>query len=375
MNVLIVTDFPVWKKDTRVYTKPAFSTIIQRYGDNLGKISVACPVIEDGKLPEFCVDITAIVVKTVAVGTVPALLHKRNPELNEEIQACDIVVGRFGGFVSLYCFYLARKKQKPLFAEVMSCTWDAFWNHGILGKVIAPYMFLATKKAIKKADYALYVTEKFLQNRYPCDANSIGVSNVVFPDIEEKTVKIRKEKILNTDKENIVLMTCAAVNVQYKGQQYVIEAIPKLNRLGIKVKYYCVGQGSAEYLKNVARKYNVEDQVVFTGTIEHDKIFELLDECDIYVQPSLQEGLPRSLIEAMSRGCPCIGAKTGGIPELLPEECVFKRKSAEEISQKIELLLEAGLDGYVDKSFEKAKEFQKNILDEKRNSYFNRVKI
>ena len=59
-------------------------------------------------------------------------------------------------------------------------------------------------------------------------------------------------------------------------------------------------------------------------------MFELLDECDIYLQPSLQEGLPRSVIEAMSRGCACIGAATAGIPELLESEYVVKRKSVQE---------------------------------------------
>ena len=50
------------------------------------------------------------------------------------------------------------------------------------------------------------------------------------------------------------------------------------------------------------------------------------DKIDIYIQPSDQEGLPRSLIEAMSRACPAVGSTTAGIPELLDSEFVFKRK-------------------------------------------------
>ena len=43
------------------------------------------------------------------------------------------------------------------------------------------------------------------------------------------------------------------------------------------------------------------------GGVPHNKIFQLLDDIDLYIQPSLQEGLPRSVVEAMSRACPIIG--------------------------------------------------------------------
>ena len=169
-------------------------------------------------------------------------------------------------------------------------------------------------------------------------------------------------------------MTCAAIDVRYKGQQFVIKSIPTLNKKGIRVNYYCVGQGSESYLRKVAKKCGVQDQVHFTGSVTHDEIFDLLDECDIYLQPSLQEGLPRALVEAMSRGCPSIGAKTGGIPELLPEECIIPKKSVSGISETIVKMVEEGLDKYSDNSFNRAENFQKTKLDKRRNNYFEYIK-
>ena len=79
-------------------------------------------------------------------------------------------------------------------------------------------------------------------------------------------------------------------------------------------------------LKVRLKKYGVEDDVQFMGVMPHEKVFEWMDNLDIYIQPSDQEGLPRALIEAMSRACPAIGSTTAGIPELLSEDAIFTRK-------------------------------------------------
>ena len=91
--------------------------------------------------------------------------------------------------------------------------------------------------------------------------------------------------------------------------------------------YQMVGDGNRERLEKIISDLGVEDQVEFMGVMTHERVFEWLDSIDIYIQPSRQEGLPRALIEAMSRGLPCIGARTGGIPELLPENKIFSNTS------------------------------------------------
>lgn len=373
MKVLLVTDFSIYQENQRIYTKFAFSSIISRYYDRFGKISFCCP-LKISQRPAGCdVEITDMVEEITPLTNWDGLLHRKGRAVKGAVAKSDLIIARFASFSSAFVFSIAHLMGKPVFAEVMSCGWDGLWNHGLMGKLAAPVMFFAVRKSLKNADYALYVTEEFLQKRYPCKNKTVGVSDVVINEINDEIRQKRNEKIAQTDSRNITLMTSGAVNVWYKGQHFVIRAIPLLNQMGIRVKYYCVGQGEPDYLKKVAKKCGVEDQVVFTGAVSHYEVFRLLDQCDIYVQPSLQEGLPRALVEAMSRGCPAIGAKTGGIPELLPDACIVKRKSVKHIARIIQKMLDDGLNPYSERSFLRAADFQGENLDVKREAYFQYV--
>ena len=106
-----------------------------------------------------------------------------------------------------------------------------------------------------------------------------------------------------------------------------------------------------------------------------DLRYKKLDEIDIYIQPSLQEGLPRSVIEAMSRGCPAIGAKTAGIPELVSAECVVRRKSPGDIANTVLNISSAEkLAELAQINFEKSKEYLDTVLGERRNAYYDKIK-
>ena len=81
-------------------------------------------------------------------------------------------------------------------------------------------------------------------------------------------------------------------------------------------------------MKAAIQKLDVEEQVKILGPMPHNEVFKWLETIDLYVQPSRQEGLPRALIEAMSRGVPAFGARTGGIPELLDEDFIFSNTNS-----------------------------------------------
>jgi len=374
MKILIATDVVLIRNNGHYYLSSAFGSILKRYYENFEKV-ILLSRIQDDIPPSkyFCVD--DYIEEAIPDTLKNALLKKDKKTVKEAILKCDLVVGRCPSMIAYNALSLARKMGKPTFAEVVADPWDAYWNHSLKGKILAPYMYFAARKNIKKANYALYVTNEFLQKRYPCKNKTIGISDVKIESVEDDVLEKRISKIENMNIGELSIVTTAAVNVRYKGQQYAIKAIPKLNRLGIKIKYIMVGGGDQTYLQNLAKKLKITDQVEFTGFLSANEIFEIIDYADIYIQPSLQEGLPRAVVEAMSRACPCLGAKTGGIPELIHQNCVTKRKSPKSIAKTIlnirskEMMKKLAVD-----NFNSSKLFLNSSLAKKRDEFYAIIK-
>lgn len=275
--------------------------------------------------------------------------------------------------LGMIAIYYAKKLNKPYLIEMVGCPLGSLWNHSWKGKLVAPIMWFLTKYFVKKAEYVTYVTSEFLQKRYPTVGKTLSCSDVALQSLDDSILENRLRKIENMDlNKTIILATIGAVNVRYKGQETVIKAISKLKSLGYKFEYYLVGGGDNSYLRSISRKYNVTDEVKFLGFLTHDKVFKFLDDVDIYIQPSKTEGLPRALIEAMSRACPAIGNNVGGIPELINPKFLIKNGKVSSLCEllekmigKRELLINEAI-----RSFNKAKEFDINYLNNKRNLFY-----
>lgn len=380
MKILIVTSFKALRKDGALYVGTQFSTIAKRYKKAFGSISLCLRVSEASEVPAGYECADTYVDEYMPVSSFGQLCSASfRTTVQGMIDKSTLLAVRCPSIIGLVAAKMAMKCGKPYLTESMGDAWDAFWNHGALGKVAAPVFDYATKKCVSHGNYALYVTERYLQERYPCKGLIVFASNVLLKTVDEDVLK-RKLASYDTPRpadRPITLMTTGAVDVAAKGQRFVIRAIPALNRKGIKVKYMIVGGGDKTKLETLANNLGVADQVEIMGRQSLDKVFELLETVDIYIQPSLQEGLPRSVIEAMSKGCIVIGFPTGGIPELLPDECLARRKSVSDIVEHIAYVI--GLPANERKmmskrNFEKSKEYLSDVLDARRNDFFNKIK-
>lgn len=287
----------------------------------------------------------------------------------------DVIIARLPSYVGRKTAQYAKEMGKPYFVEAVGCAWDALWNHSWRGSIMAAIGLMQMKQVLRDAPFALYVTNEFLQRRYPSSGVQVAVSDVVHRELSDEILAKRLEKIRNRKPgEPIVLGTLAAIYVAYKGQDYVIKAVAKLKALGVPVKYLIAGRGDKTRMQTYTNKLGLQNEVEIVGQINHDKVFDYLDNIDMYVQPSKQEGLPRAVVEAMSRACPSFGARTGGIPELVSPEWVFEKGDVNGIVRIVKNVTNEQLESEAKRSFEEAKKYNVDILNKRRNDFFEAFK-
>jgi glycosyltransferase involved in cell wall biosynthesis len=103
-----------------------------------------------------------------------------------------------------------------------------------------------------------------------------------------------------------------------KGVFYLIDAFNRLYKEILNIKLLLVGDGNIEKVKEKIYEYGIENYVTFTGFYE-GKIEDMLDVMDIFVFPSLWEGFPYSILEAMSTEKVIVSTNVGGIPEVIED--------------------------------------------------------
>lgn len=302
------------------------------------------------------------------------VIRKYNKRLVEdEVKKSDYVIARIPSDYSCMAIDFAEKHDKRCVVEVVGCAWDALWNHSLKGKILAPFYYLNSRMHARKSRALIYVSNFFLQKRYPTGGDSIGCSDVVLRDIKEMSLKNRIRKIRNKRKdERIILGTAGNTDVKYKGQEYVIKALSVLSKEGYgNLEYQLIGGGTGKRLKQIAKKYNIEDKVKFLGSLPHDKVFEWMDDIDIYIQPSSVEGLCRSVVEAKSRACPVIASNAGGNPELVNNEYVFKKKNVDQLKEKIVKMIsnKNAMKDEAQRNFSDSKQYSKEVLAKKREKF------
>lgn len=128
-------------------------------------------------------------------------------------------------------------------------------------------------------------------------------------DTEKKQAKID----LNLKANDYIIGTVARFDEQ-KGHKYLIEAIPEVLKEVNNVHFIFVGDGPLEQaMQKKAESLKIKDYVTFLGL--RDDIPKILNALDIFVLPSLWEGLGISLLEAQAVGIPIIATDVDGIKE------------------------------------------------------------
>ncbi len=120
-----------------------------------------------------------------------------------------------------------------------------------------------------------------------------------------------------------ILLSVSRLNPseRYKGIDHVIMAMPSILSVFPDTYYIVVGNGDdKERLHALSRDLGVSKHVIFTGYVSDEELPGYYSGCDVFLLPSGREGFGFVFLEAMAFKKPCIGARDGGIPEVVVDK-------------------------------------------------------
>lgn len=261
-------------------------------------------------------------------------LHDVIKKANVEVIHCNTPVG---GMIGRICGKLCGVKKviytahgfhfykgAPLFNRTI-LKWAekvmAHWTDAII--TMNKEDFEAAKKFKLRNDGKVYFV------------HGVGVNTEDFIGIDSFRENKRRELALADD--DIMLMSMGDL-VPRKNYGIAIEAIAKASNP--KLKYFICGKGpELENLEKLAKELGVESQIIFMGF--RSDIKELLSAADIFLFTTKQEGLPRSMMEAMAAGVPCIASKIRGNVDLIEDGIggyLCETNDSDAYAEKINLL-------------------------------------
>lgn len=207
------------------------------------------------------------------------------------------------------------------------------WQRAKWGGFATKYIKFGEKCAAKYADEIIVLSrgvQKYFKETYNRETNFIpnGVNKV-----EIKEPKIIKEKY-DLDKENYILFLARIV--PEKGLDYLIDAYKKIDT---EMKLVIAGGASHtnNYYEEIKEKVKDDSRIIMTGFVQGEELEELYSNCYLYCLPSDVEGMPISLLEAMSYGRNCLVSNIEENTQVTENYAsTFEKSSVDDLREKLE---------------------------------------
>jgi glycosyltransferase involved in cell wall biosynthesis len=316
--------------------------------------------------------------------------HEAQIIVRRAIAQCGVYLLRVPGLVSQMVWREIVRSGKPYALEVVGDPWDALSPGSWPGILRPAYRFMAAhqlKRICAGAVAVNYVTSHALQRRYPpCkNAYTAGFSDVRLATgtVPEELIEARFRRLRESPWQDakinrpICIGFIGSFSGLYKGPDSLLRAAALCDS-SLNFQILMVGEGRClTDMKTLATKLGIANRVKFLGRLSFgNSIFEFLDNVDLFIMPSRQEGLPRALVEAMSRACPCIASSVGGIPELLEASDLVPPGSPEKLAK---LILQVAGDSdrllaMSARNLAKAAQFSPQPLNELHRAFLEEVK-
>ena len=260
-------------------------------------------------------------------------------------------------------FFALRKRIKEDNPDIIHAHWIipqglvAYLNYKISG---TPYVVTSHGADIfgLQGKISLYLKRKVLQNARNITVVSTAIKNEALKLDSLLNIGVIPmgvdSKLFNPNKKDPNLKKKYKINgpfllfvgrlTEKKGVKYLIEAMPEVIKHNPKTKLIIIGSGELEQeLKDLTKSLNLENNIIFTGAIQNSELPKYYATADIFIGPSItteegdREGLPVTLMEAMSSGCVVIASDLEGNRDLINDQTglLVKQNNSQELTQSI----------------------------------------
>jgi glycosyltransferase involved in cell wall biosynthesis len=195
--------------------------------------------------------------------------------------------------------------------------------YGYYGRVKSRLVCLAERLLAKITDRIITLTDRGAQEhtqygiarREKFATIPSGIALQAFRSVHVDPVAKRKE--LGLPPEDLIVGTVGRL-VPVKGHAWLLKSVPRVLAEVPQACFALIGEGPlAEHLRQLAEELAISRRVMFLGA--RQDVPECLAALDLFVLPSLNEGMGLALVEAMAMGLPVVATRVGGIPDVVRE--------------------------------------------------------
>jgi len=198
---------------------------------------------------------------------------------------------------------------------------------------------------------------------------------------DDEKNKIKKDLRIN---DNDIVLVHTGRSVKKNNLDDVIRA---LKLLPDNIKFLMIGSGPDDKkLSDLAEEKGLENSIIKIGTVNHDQMVKYLQVADIFIRPSLSEGLGNSFLEAMVAGLPVVATQVGGIKDFLFDSefdktekqtgFICQVKDPQSIARKVRQIMDepVKVEAVKKNALEMVKnKFDWNIVARDMNNIFNKI--